>query len=138
MIGSKFRKLAADASGAAAVEFAIYSMVFFAMLFGAFYASLLGWTDANLHFAVEAAARCRSIEIDCTDNSTTEDFASAKFTNVTGNTPEFDVNDAATCGNLVSGSVDFQMNWILSSSTIPLTAQACFPKIGTESTNHPS
>lgn len=138
MIGSKFQKLARDANGAAAVEFALYSMVFFAMLFGAFYASLLGWTDANLHFAVQAAARCRSIGTACTDTSTTEDFAAKKFTNVTGNTPDFEVDDAATCGNQVTGAIDFQMNWILSSSTIPLTAQACFPQIGTESTNNPS
>lgn len=112
--------------GATAVEFALYASVFFAMLFGGIYASLLGFSSASLHSATESAARCRAMGITCTDAATTQTYAAAKFHNVTGNTPTF-VSTTATCGNNVTGQVNYNLNWILGQSTITIRAASCFP-----------
>ncbi len=47
------KRLLHSERGAAAVEFAIYSTAFLAMLFGGIYASIAGYTSASLHAAVE-------------------------------------------------------------------------------------
>jgi len=126
MMKYKVNSMLRDDSGAAAIEFAIYSSIFFGMLIGGIYASMLGFASASLHNAVEAAARCRSMGITCTDATTTQSFAASKFYNVTGKTATF-ASTPVTCGNQVTGSVNYKLNWILSNSTIPLTAKACFP-----------
>ena len=79
-----FKRLLRNDEGAAAIEFAIYSTAFFAMLFGGIYASILGYTSSSLHAAVESAARCRAMGTTCTDAATTQNFAAAKFHNLTG------------------------------------------------------
>lgn len=112
--------------GATAVEFALYSTFFFAMLFGGIYASLLGFTGASLQSAVESAARCRAMGTSCTDATTTQTYAAGKFHNVTGNTPTF-VSSTQTCGNNVTGAVNYNLNWILGHRTIAVAASACFP-----------
>ena len=122
----KLKPILANTAGAATVEFALYSTVFFAMLFGAIYASLLGYASATLHHAVESAARCRAMGITCTDATTTQTYAAAQFQNMTGSAPSF-VSASASCGNKVTGTVNLKLNWILSSSTIPVSATACFP-----------
>lgn len=115
-----------DTRGATAIEFAIYSTAFFAMLFGAIYASILGYSNMSLHAAVESAARCRSMGITCTDAATTRTFADKKFHNMTGNNPVFTA-DTQTCGYRVQGTVNFKLEYILGQETIPLSASACFP-----------
>lgn len=120
------RNLLKDVNGAAAVEFAIYSTLFFAMLFGSIYASILGYTSVSLNGAVESAARCRSLGVTCTDSATTITYAASKFHDLAGVTPTF-TSDTAACGNRVSARASFKLNWIISSSTIPLSATACFP-----------
>lgn len=118
--------LARNQDGATAIEFAIYSMFFFAMLFGGIYASILGYSSASLQAAVESAARCRAMGTTCTDATTTRTYAASKFHNVTRSTATF-TSTTATCGNNVTGAMDYNLDWILSSSTIHLTAAACFP-----------
>jgi Flp pilus assembly protein TadG len=126
MMIAKLKMMLVNAAGAATVEFALYSTVFFAMLFGGLYASMLGYASATLHHSVEAAARCRAMGITCTDATTTQTYAAAQFKNLTGSTPTFtSVSD--TCGQKVTGTVNLKLNWILSSSTIPMSATACFP-----------
>jgi Flp pilus assembly protein TadG len=119
------RQLLHDENGIAAVEFALYSTVFLAMMFGGIYTSILGYTTASLHSAVESAARCRALGTTCTDAATTVSYATSKFDNMTGSTPSF-TSTTAACGNQVTGTVNYRLNWLLSTSTIPLSATSCF------------
>jgi Flp pilus assembly protein TadG len=48
-------------SGATAVEFALVLPPFLMLLFGIISASLVVYTAASLHYAVEGAARCYSV-----------------------------------------------------------------------------
>ena len=47
-----------DERGATAIEFALIAPVFLALILGIFHLSLLGFTIANLNYAVEKGARC--------------------------------------------------------------------------------
>lgn len=123
---SKFKRLWRNEDGVAAIELAIYSVAFFAMLFGGIYASILGFTSTSLHSAVEAAARCSALGITCTDATTTQNYAISAFHNLTTVTPTF-TSDTQACGSHVHGSINYNLDWIVSRSTIPLTADACFP-----------
>ena len=120
------KRLLRNDDGAAAVEFAIYSTAFFAMLFGGIYASILGYTSSSLHAAVESAARCRAMGTTCTDAATTQTFAAAKFHNLTGNTATF-TSTTATCGNQVTATMNYDLKFIISQRTVALSAAACFP-----------
>lgn len=123
---STLKRLRRNEDGVAVIEFAIYSMAFFAMLFGGIYASILGFTSSSLHEAVEAGARCSALGITCTDSATTQTYAASAFHNLTGVTPLFTAGDAA-CGKIVTGTLDYHLDWILSSKTIHLSATSCFP-----------
>ncbi len=120
------KRLLHSERGAAAVEFAIYSTAFLAMLFGGIYASIAGYTSASLHAAVESAARCRAMGTTCTDATSTQNFAAAKFHNLTDTSATF-VSSSPACGNNVTGSINYRMDWILVKRTVALTAAACFP-----------
>lgn len=122
----KAKNLLRNEDGAAAIEFAIYSTGFFAMLFGGIYASLLGYTSSSMHAAVESAARCRSMGTTCADATTTQNFAAAKFHNLTGDTANF-VSDTQACGNRVTATMNYNLKFIIGSRTVALSAAACFP-----------
>ena len=117
-----------DDKGVAAVEFALVASVFLAMLFGAISSSIMGYSITSLHSAVEAAARCRSLGTTCKDKASTEAFAATKFHNVSGQAPTFALVqvDPQPCGHQVTGKLDYNFNWIIGSTTIPVTAAACF------------
>ena len=112
--------------GATAVEFALYSTVFFAMLFGGIYASLLGFSAASLQSATESAARCRAMGTVCTDAATTRTYAATKFHRVGGATPTF-VSTTDTCGNKVTGAMTFNVRYILGTKTVIINSASCFP-----------
>ena len=121
------RTLKRDDKGSSTVEFAIISSAFLMMVIGGMYLSMLGYTASSLHHAVEAAARCQSINTTtCTSASTTQTYATSRFTNLTGKPATF-VAAAATCGHKVTGSMTFTINKGTSSLGIPLSATACFP-----------
>ena len=119
------KRLLRDERAIATVEFALYSTVFLAMMFGGIYMSILGYTSASLHSAVESAARCRALGTTCTNAATTITYATSKFENMTGSTPTF-TSTTAACGNQVTGTVSYRINWFISTSTIPLSATSCF------------
>jgi Flp pilus assembly protein TadG len=120
------KRLWRNNEGVAAVEFAIYSTAFFAMLFGGIYASILGFTSASMHEAVEAAARCYALGVTCTDATSAQTYAGSAFHNLTSSTPTFTASDQ-TCGKQVSGTLTYNLKWIISSKTITINAQSCFP-----------
>jgi Flp pilus assembly protein TadG len=123
---SFLKRLRRSEDGATAVEFALYSTVFFAMLFGGIYMSLLGFSAASLQSATESAARCRAMGTTCTDATTTQTYAATKFHKVGGATPTF-VSTTDTCGNKVTGSMTFTVRYILGTKTVSISSASCFP-----------
>jgi Flp pilus assembly protein TadG len=62
--------------GTAAVELAILAPLLLVFLLGIVEFGRLMWTQAALQFAVEAAARCYTIDTTCTSVSATQAYAS--------------------------------------------------------------
>ncbi|MBF0560780.1 MAG: pilus assembly protein [Alphaproteobacteria bacterium] len=112
--------------GNAVVEFALLAPVYLGMLIGAIYVSLVAITYVNLHFAVEAAARCAAIQKTvCVDSATTQSHAQNQFIGF-GVTPAFHATVQA-CGNQVTGSTTLIFQAAAYSVTVPLSATACYP-----------
>jgi hypothetical protein len=86
--------------------------------------ALLGFAMANMRFAAQEGARCASVQTSvCTNNITTAAFALSRF----GGTGATFTSSTATCGHLVSATMTYRLNAVITSISIPLSAQACFP-----------
>jgi Flp pilus assembly protein TadG len=113
------RRLRGDERGATAIEFALIAPVFLALILGIFHLSLLGFTIANLNYAVEKGARCDAIATNCPNAAT--------YYHAPDPAPVFTYNKAGACGTLVNGTVIYQLNVLIYQASIPLSASACFP-----------
>jgi Flp pilus assembly protein TadG len=124
---SLLRRVVRGQGGTAAVEFALIAMPLLVMLFGAFEIGRLMWIQNALHFSVEEAARCASVNsTSCGSASAIQSYAAdrsgALFTaaNFSVSTP--------TCGNQVSATYPISLTVPYVTFAVTLTAQACFPK----------
>lgn len=116
--------------GAAAAEFALVLPVFFALILGVINVSLLAYFNANLHFAVDDAARCMSVNPavvthSCSSSASTQSHALANF-NYPSLNPSFTAV-SASCGDKVSGTANFNVNAVVISVPVTLSATSCFP-----------
>lgn len=113
--------------GVGAVEFALVAPLMLMFIIGGIYLSMLGFTAASLAYSVEAGARCASVNTTvCTSTTTTANYASGQFMNLTGATSNFAASSSA-CGNRVVGTVTFVIRTGTSQVSVPLTSSACFP-----------
>jgi len=119
------KTFAKSESGAAAVEFALVLPSLAMLIVGTLYVGLVMYSAAGLHSAVEAAARCYSVDsIQCGSASAAQTYGAGRFYGI--NTPTFNASLAA-CGHLVTASLSIDLNAGLAHWTIPLSASSCFP-----------
>jgi Flp pilus assembly protein TadG len=123
------RSLLGNRDGSGAIEFAVIMPVFLAGVLGIMEVGRALWTQNTLQRAVEAAARCASIDAaNCGSSTATKNYAvtQAFDLNVTSNI--FTVT-APACGNQVAASYPFvPVSAIIDLPRVTLTARACFPK----------
>lgn len=117
-------------SGASAAEFAMIIPVFSALTLGVINLCFLMYFNAQLHFTVDEAARCMSVNPanvtnSCATGPSTQTHAAANF-NYPSLSPSFSAV-SATCGDKVTGTATYTLNAIVISKSVPLTATACFP-----------
>jgi Flp pilus assembly protein TadG len=111
--------------GTTAVEFAIVSPVFIAMILGLLALCVCLFLVGSLHYSVEEAARCASVRTTvCKDASTTIAYAQSRYYGPSS--PTFSYTTAA-CGNSVTASINYVAQLGLTQVTVPVTAAACFP-----------
>jgi Flp pilus assembly protein TadG len=121
------RRLLRNDDGATAVEFAMLAPLFFAMAFGVIDAGRLVWTQMSLEHAVEAAARCASLQsASCSSASLVQTYAASQAPGLGLPSSAFTYS-SATCGAQVSATYIYYYL----SSAFPghstLTAQYCMP-----------
>ena len=96
-----------------------------ALLIGGIYTSILVYSAAGLHIAVEQAARCYSVNAgQCASASAAQTYAANQYYGM--NTPAFTASQQ-TCGHQVSGSVTIAFTAVVTDVSVPLSATACFP-----------
>ncbi len=121
--------LLSDRRGATAVEFSLILPALLLLLFGIVEFGRLLWTQSALHFAVEEAARCATVDAaNCGSASAVQSFAVARAAGLGLQNSVFSLTSPA-CGNQVSASYPFP--FVLATLfpySITLTAQSCFPK----------
>jgi hypothetical protein len=110
-----------DARGTAAVEFAMVAPAFIMLAVGTFYLCMCLFLTGSLHYAVEQAARCKSINT-CADPVA---YAQSIYFGP-GGTPNFTYS-AAACGNSVSATMNYAWSIGIKQFTLPVSATACFP-----------
>jgi Flp pilus assembly protein TadG len=116
-----------DRDGAAAVEFAVTASAFIVMVMGGFYAALIFFVASSMQFAVEAGARCASVNTTvCSSSSSTVSYVQSQFMATSVATPTF-TSSSASCGHNVTGSVTYVMTLPTGAVSVPLSAAACFP-----------
>jgi Flp pilus assembly protein TadG len=115
-----------DARGTAAVEFALVAPAFIGLAVGTFYVCLCLFLTGSLHYAVEQAARCASVNTTlCSGSSAIVTYAQNNYFGP-GGTPNF-TYAAAACGNSVTATMNYVLDVGLRRFTIPVSATACFP-----------
>jgi Flp pilus assembly protein TadG len=119
------RNIWREQRGTTAVEFAIVSPVFIAMILGLLALCVCLFLVGSLHYSVEEAARCASVRTTvCKDASTTIAYAQSRYYGPSS--PAFSYTTAA-CGNSVTASINYVAQLGLTQVTVPVTAAACFP-----------
>lgn len=115
-----------DERGATAVEFALVAPAAVMLLVGTMGLSLMLFSIGNMHFAVEAAARCASaIPTVCSSPETIVAYANSRYAGALI-TPVFTYVSAA-CGNQVNASITYTLDVGLFQQSVPLSATSCFP-----------
>ena len=127
-----------DERGTTAVEFAIVGPIFIALVVGILYLGLCLLLVSSLHFAVEDAARCRSVSnatiaisptanTDCPNIAKTQAYAQNRYAGP--GLPQFNptIVNPPGCGYLVTGSITYVAQLGLTQFTIPISASACYP-----------
>jgi Flp pilus assembly protein TadG len=112
-------------SGSTAVELALILPALAMFTVGTLYVGLVMYSAAGLHSAVEAAARCYSVNtIQCSTASAAQTYAAGRFYGI--NTPTFSAS-LTGCGHLVTASLSIDLDAGIARWTIPLSASSCFP-----------
>jgi Flp pilus assembly protein TadG len=121
-------RLLADAKGTSAIEFALSLPLFCIVLFGIVEGGLLLWTQLGLQHAVEAAARCASVNpTTCGSGDAIKTYAAQQAYGLGAGASIFTYS-AQACGNKVNASYTISnVTSLLGFSSVTLTAQSCFP-----------
>jgi Flp pilus assembly protein TadG len=107
------------------VEFAIVLPPVLMLLLGTMSASFAVFTAASLHYAVEGAARCYSVNAgQCGSATTTQSYAQSHYLGLSS--PTFTAS-TPSCGHQVNGTLNVVLNAGMAKWNIPLSATACFP-----------
>ena len=115
-----------DETGTTAIEFAIVAPAVIALVIGLLYTCLALFAVGSLHYAVEEGARCASVRTAvCDDAATTLAYTKSHYFGPSAS-PTF-TYAALSCGNSVSGSTNYELNFGLTQVSVPLSATACFP-----------
>ncbi len=120
--------LLGSTGGNPAVEMALVLPVFLALIYGVIEFGRVLWTLSTLHYAVEEAARCASINTTtCGTSTQIKAYAAARASTIGVATSVFTPTTVA-CGHKVAASYvfPFAVSGFMP-YTITLTAQSCFP-----------
>lgn len=114
--------------GAGAAEFALVVPVFIILVFGTINVSVMYSAQTQMHYAAERTARCKSVDVDgaCDDPDA---FAKIHYNGPSLDGLLFTATDDATCGWLVTGTGTYDLVSGFDTTSVEISADACYPKI---------
>jgi Flp pilus assembly protein TadG len=119
-------RFARNDAGNPAVEFALLAPVLLMCIFGIAEGGRLLWMVNALHYSVQEAARCASInKTTCGSSDQIKTFAAGR--SGAGFASSVFTATIASCGNRVSASYTMPLNIPFMSHSISLSAQSCYP-----------
>ena len=108
------------------IEFALISPALFLFLLGIVEFGRALWTLNALHYSVQEAARCASIDaINCGNAQQIQAFAAGR--SGAGFASSVFTASTATCGNKISASYAMPLFIPFGNYSVTLTAQSCYP-----------
>ena len=120
------RRFLRDEAGNPAVEFGLLAPALLLFIFGIVEGGRLLWTVNALHYSVQEAARCASVnKTTCGSATQIQSFAAGR-SGASFASSVFTATVAA-CGNRVSASYTMPLNIPFMTHSISLSAQSCYP-----------
>jgi Flp pilus assembly protein TadG len=120
------RRFARDQAGNLAVEFGLIAPALLLFILGIVEGGRLMWTQNALHYSVQEAARCATInKTNCGSATQIQSFAAGR--SGAGFASSVFTATVASCGNRVSASYTMPLNIPFMSHSISLSAQSCYP-----------
>ena len=109
-----------------AIEFALLAPALFLFLLGIVEFGRALWTLNALHYSVQEAARCASIDaINCGNAQQIQAFAAGR--SGAGFASSVFTASTASCGNKISASYAMHLYIPYANYSVTLTAQSCYP-----------
>ncbi|AYG58942.1 TadE/TadG family type IV pilus assembly protein [Rhizobium jaguaris] len=122
------RRLARNAEGTTAVEFALTAPFFIVLVFSIGQYGLFLWTRLGLQHAVDLSARCASLmQTTCPDTGSTQAYAVSQAYGLNIDPSVFSVSKDA-CGQNVTAAYTYTIAIpFLPSMPVNIAATSCFP-----------
>ena len=120
------RRFARDQAGNLAIEFGLLTPALLLFILGIVEGGRLMWTQNALHYSVQEAARCASVNT-ATCGSATQIQSFAAGRSGAGFASSVFTATVTSCGNRVSASYTMPLNIPFMSHSISLSAQSCYP-----------
>lgn len=121
-------QLRRDTAGSTAVEAALVLPALIALILGGIGGAQLAFAANSLSYAVEEAARCSAVNAAlCGTHAEVEAYAEENYLG-----PDIEAVFVASdvgCGHTVRGAGTFQLQVLIASFDVPVTAQACYPGV---------
>ncbi|HEY0957662.1 MAG TPA: TadE/TadG family type IV pilus assembly protein [Novosphingobium sp.] len=123
------RRFLMDRSAATAAEFALVVPVFLLIVFGTINTAITMSAIIQMHYAAERAARCLSVNVTGACTAANVDTYAKTFYNGPAITGLTFTRTTPVCGNKVVGTGTYEMLTGFSSTSVNLSASACYPVI---------
>lgn len=121
-------RFARHEGGATAMEFALILIPLIGLTLGTINVGLMAYTVSTLHSAVEDTARQAMISKNCSDSTAISNYATNRYFGPARPATFSCSSTNANClGSQITGTVNYNFTVGLASTTIPLSASACYP-----------
>lgn len=126
LLSRKQKCLLAASDGVTAIEFGLLAPALFLLLFGVMEFGRMVWTQTGLHYSVEEAARCASVNASvCGTPAQIAAYAAGSVSELNLASSVFTVT-SPSCGHQVTASLKYAFLSNFFTTSPILTATACF------------